>query len=78
MGSYGSYTHVEFLDGLLTFSSYLRFSRRMTEPGAGSAHAASTSAPTQSGRKVTSLEKKSDITRTANKSGRYGVGKWVE
>ena len=33
----------------------------MTEPGAGSAHAASTSAPTQSGRKVTSLEKKSDI-----------------
>ena len=39
----------------------------MTEPGAGSAHAASTSAPTQSGRKVTSLEKKSDIIRISPK-----------
>mmetsp|Transcript_25187 Transcript_25187/g.76449 ORF Transcript_25187/g.76449 Transcript_25187/m.76449 type:complete len:256 (+) Transcript_25187:1189-1956(+) len=32
---------------------YRRFSRRMSEPGAGSAHAASTSVPTQSFRNVT-------------------------
>lgn len=34
---------------------YLKFSRRMTDPGAGSEHADSTSGPTQSFRNVTSL-----------------------